>query len=105
MFLKPRRWENKLTLTHERVTLPGGKRRVSLTVKPRGVIRWNITAANPKEGEVYSEPIDLAGDTDYGHMHDAAFHFIDADHHSEDWVFMGHGGKAVHAHIDLQRTK
>jgi hypothetical protein len=58
------RWENKLTLTHERITLPGGKRRVELTVKPRGVIRWNTTGANPKEGTIYSGPIDLAGDTE-----------------------------------------
>jgi len=58
------RWENKLTLTHERITLPGGKRRVDLTVKPRGVIRWNTTGANPKEGAVYSGPIDLPGDAE-----------------------------------------
>ncbi len=56
---EPLRWENKLTLTHERIVLPGGKRRVHLTVKPRGVIRWNTTGANPKEGVVYSGPIDL----------------------------------------------
>jgi hypothetical protein len=58
------RWENKLTLTHERTTLPGGKRRVELTVKPRGVIRWNTTGANPKEGTIYSGPIDLTGDSE-----------------------------------------
>ncbi len=60
----PLRWENKLTLTHERITLPGGKRRVELTVKPRGVIRWNTTGANPKEGAIYSGPIDLPGDSE-----------------------------------------
>ena len=60
----PLRWENKLTLTHERITLPGGKRRVELTVKPRGVIRWNTTGANPKEGAVYTGPIDLRGDAE-----------------------------------------
>ena len=60
----PLRWENKLTLTHERITLPGGKRRVELTVKPRGAIRWNTTGANPKEGVVYSGPIDLPGDAE-----------------------------------------
>jgi hypothetical protein len=58
------RWENKLTLTHERLNLPAGKRRVELTVKPRGTIRWNITAANPKEGAVYTGPIDIPGDAE-----------------------------------------
>ena len=58
------RWENKLTITHERINLPGGKRRVELTVKPRGVIRWNTTGANPKEGAVYGGPIDIPGDAE-----------------------------------------
>jgi len=58
------RWENKLTITHERIALPGGKRRVELTVKPRGTIRWNLTGANPKEGQIYSGPIDLPGDSE-----------------------------------------
>ena len=58
------RWENKLTLTHERINLAGGKRRVELTVKPRGTIRWNITGANPKEGAVYTGPIDLPGEAE-----------------------------------------
>lgn len=59
-----KRWENKLTLTHHPVLLPGGKRRVELTVKPRGVIRWNTTGANPKEGAVYKGPIDIPGDAE-----------------------------------------
>lgn len=60
----PLKWENKLTITHERIVLPGGKRRVELTVKPRGTIRWNVTGANPKEGQIYSGPIDLPGDNE-----------------------------------------
>jgi hypothetical protein len=59
-----KRWENKLTLTHQPVLLPGGKRRVELTVKPRGIIRWNTTGANPKEGAVYTGPIDIAGEAE-----------------------------------------
>lgn len=59
-----KRWENKLTLTHERVILPGGRRRVELSVKPRGTIRWNITGANAKEGAVYTGPIDISGDAE-----------------------------------------
>ena len=59
-----KRWENKLTLTHQPVLLAGGTRRVELTVKPRGTIRWNITGANPKEGAVYAGPIDIPGDAE-----------------------------------------
>jgi hypothetical protein len=57
------KWTNRLTITHH-VTVVGGKRRVELTVKPRGAIRWNITGANPKEGAVYAGPIDLPGDAE-----------------------------------------
>ena len=59
-----KRWENKLTLTHHPVVLPGGNRRVELTVKPRGSIRWNTTGANPKEGTLYSGPINIQGDAE-----------------------------------------
>ncbi len=55
----PVRWSNHLNLTHERKTMPGGKRIVELTVRPRGDIRWNTTGANAKEGNVYTGPIEL----------------------------------------------
>jgi len=32
-----------------------------LTVKPRGAIRWNTNGTNPKEGTVYTDPIELTG--------------------------------------------
>jgi hypothetical protein len=32
-----------------------------LTVKPRGIIRWNTNGTNPKEGAVYTVPIELTG--------------------------------------------
>jgi hypothetical protein len=48
--------------------------------------------------------LDVAGSTEYGHMHHAVFTFLDANHHAEDWTFMA-GDKPVHAHFDLQRTK
>jgi hypothetical protein len=51
------------------------------------------------------EFVDLAGGTEYGHMHHAVFTTIDADHHTEDWTYMEPGDKAVHAHFDLQRVK
>jgi hypothetical protein len=49
--------------------------------------------------------LDVAGSTQYGHMHHAVFTVIDANHHTEDWTYMEPGDKPVHAHIDLQRTK
>jgi hypothetical protein len=49
--------------------------------------------------------LDVAGSTQYGHMHHAVFTVIDANHHTEDWTFMMPGDKPVHAHVDLQRTK
>ena len=49
--------------------------------------------------------LDVAGSTQYGHMHHAVFTFLDANHHVEDWTFMIRGDKPVHAHFDLQRTK
>jgi phage tail protein X len=49
--------------------------------------------------------LDVAGSTQYGHMHHAVFTFLDANHHIEDWTYMMPGEKPVHAHFDLQRTK
>ncbi len=48
--------------------------------------------------------VDLSGSNQYGHMHHAVFTFIDADHHLEDWTWMGPGDKPTRAHFDLQRT-
>ena len=49
--------------------------------------------------------LDVAGSTQYGHMHHAVFTVIDANHHTEDWTYMQPGDKPVHAHMDLQRTQ
>jgi hypothetical protein len=51
------------------------------------------------------EFLDVAGSTQYGHMHHAVFTVIDANHHTEDWTYMMPGDKPVRAHFDLQRTK
>ncbi len=53
-------WRNRLTLTHEPKEVMG-KRTVSLTVKPRGEIRWNLDGTTPREGQVYSTPIEVPG--------------------------------------------
>jgi hypothetical protein len=60
---------------------------------------------SPDGKTVEFEFLDVAGSTQYGHMHHAVFTEIDANHHSEDWTYMQPGDKPVHAHIDLQRTK
>ena len=60
----PYSWSNKLTLTHMTQELPG-KRVVTLTVVPKGTIRYNWTGENPKEGMVCEGPIELAGEDEY----------------------------------------
>ncbi len=49
--------------------------------------------------------LDVAGSTEYGHMHHAVFTAIDANHHTEEWTYMQPGDKPVRAHVDLQRAK
>jgi hypothetical protein len=49
--------------------------------------------------------LDVAGSTQNGHMDHAAFHVIDANHHSEDWYYMTPDNKLMHGHMDLERTK
>jgi hypothetical protein len=48
--------------------------------------------------------LDVAGNTQYGHMEHAVFTFIDANHHTEDWTFRMKGDNLMHAHMDLQRA-
>ena len=49
--------------------------------------------------------VDVAGSTQYGHMHHAVFTIIDANHHIEEWTYMMPGDKPMRAHMDLQRIK
>jgi hypothetical protein len=60
---------------------------------------------SPDGKTVEFEFLDVAGGTQYGHMHHAVFTVLDANHHIEDWTYMTPGDKPVHAHLDLQRTK
>jgi hypothetical protein len=60
--------------------------------------------SSPDGKTVDFEFLDVAGSTQYGHMHHAAFAVLDANHHLEDWTFM-EGNKAVPVHLDLKRTK
>jgi hypothetical protein len=68
--------------------------------RPRMVAR-----TSPDGKTVEFDFLDIAGGTQYGHMHHAVFTFVDANHHTEDWTYMMPGDKPVHAHIDLQRSK
>jgi hypothetical protein len=68
--------------------------------------RPRMSAKSSPDGKtVEFEFVDVAGSTEYGHMHHAVFTLIDANHHTEDWTFMVPGDKMVQAHFDLTRTK
>jgi hypothetical protein len=67
--------------------------------------RPRMTGKMSADGKtVEFEFLDVAGSTEYGHMHHAVFTIIDANHHTEEWTFMV-GDKPVHARFDLQRAK
>jgi len=68
--------------------------------RPRMVAR-----TSPDGKSVEFDFVDVAGSTEYGHMHHAVFTFVDANHHIEDWTYMMPGDKPIHAHFDLQRAK
>jgi len=51
------------------------------------------------------EFLDVTGNMKHGHMHRAKFNFIDADHHTEDWMFMVPGDQVFHAHVELKRKQ
>ncbi|MDE3180786.1 MAG: hypothetical protein KGM47_14155 [Acidobacteriota bacterium] len=49
--------------------------------------------------------VSLSGGNEYGHMNNAVFTIIDANHHTEDWTYLMPGDKPMHAHLDLRRVK
>ena len=66
--------------------------------------RPRMTGKTSPDGKIVEfEFLDVAGSTQYGHMHHAVFTAIDVNHHSEEWTFM-EGDKPVHAHFDLRRA-
>jgi hypothetical protein len=64
-----------------------------------------VGKASPDGKKVEFDFLDLSGETKFGHMNNAAFTFVDADHHSEDWTYMTPAGKTRQAHIELVRAK
>jgi hypothetical protein len=81
--------DGRLTLTH----YCDAGNRPRMVAKPSG------------DGKtVEFEFLDVAGSTEYGHMHHSVITMIDANHHIEDWTFMV-GDKPVLAHFDLKRVQ
>lgn len=68
--------------------------------RPRMVAR-----TSPDLKTVEFDFVDVAGGTEYGHMHQAVFTVIDPNHHTEDWTYVMPGDKPLHAHIDLKRAQ
>ena len=68
--------------------------------------RPRMTAkASPDGKTIEFDFLDVAGGTQYGHMHHAVFTIVDANHHIEDWTYMMPGDKPMHAHMDLKRAR
>ena len=63
-----------------------------------------VGKSTPDGKTVDFEFLDIAGSTQYGHMHHAAFTVVDTNRHIEDWVFMV-GDKPVPVHLDMKRVK
>jgi len=70
------------------------------------LFRSRMVARTSRDGKtVEFDFVDVAGGTEYGHMHHAVFTVIDATHHTEDWTYMEPGDKPVRGHLDLQRVR
>jgi hypothetical protein len=67
--------------------------------------RPRMTARTSGDGKTIEfDFLDVAGDTQHGHMYHAVFTIIDANHHTEDWTYMMPGDKPMHGHMDLHRV-
>jgi hypothetical protein len=80
---------DRLLLTH--YCTAGNQPRMAATASPDGkTITFDFVDAT-----------NLAG-PDAGHMQRVVFTFVDANHHTEDWLFVDHG-KEISERFDLQR--
>jgi len=67
--------------------------------------RPRMVAKTEADGKMVDfEFLDIAGSSQYGHMHGSMFTLGDANHHTEDWTFM-EGNKPIHVHLALQRVQ
>ena len=64
-----------------------------------------VGRSSPDRNTVDFDFLDVSGGTTYGYMHHAAFTFVDADHHIEEWTYMTPAHQPMRAHIDLVRTR
>lgn len=55
------------------------------------------------EKSVAFDLADLSGSDKRGHMNNAVFTFIDANHHIEEWTYMMPGNKPMRARVELHR--
>ncbi len=58
---EPVTWPNKLVLRND-LSEKGSKRSVSLSVAPRGTIRYTLDGSEPREGILYEKPIPVGND-------------------------------------------
>jgi len=63
-----------------------------------------VAKSSPDGKTIEFDFLDVAGGTQYGHMHHVVFNLIDANHHTEDWTFMMPGDKPMRGHADLRRA-
>lgn len=49
--------------------------------------------------------LDVAGGTKFGYLQHVVFTIIDAEHHTEDWIYVQLGGKFIKGHMDLRLLK
>ena len=98
--LDPSRYDHPITMFY----LDGGQ--LNLVHYCDAGNRPRMTGRISPDGKaVEFEFADLSGGNQRGHMQHAVFTIIDADHHTEDWTYMLPGDKAIHAHMELHRTK
>ena len=64
-----------------------------------------VGKVSPDGKTVEFDFLDIAGSTQYGHMHHAVFTVVDANHHTEEWTYIQPGNKPVRAHFELQRKQ
>jgi hypothetical protein len=67
--------------------------------------RPHMTGKASQDGKtVEFDLANLSGGNEKGHMHRAAFTFIDENHHIEEWTYMLPGDKPMKARMDLRRV-